>query len=71
MYVLSLSYHWVISYHPVITYIAITQSYQWLLLIIPCVGIEVLVIPQYKYNIIIITQVRGKAEDVGNNCKTL
>jgi len=34
-------------------------------------GIEVIVIPQYesrhKYNILVITQVRGEAEDAGNN----
>ena len=27
----------------------------------------VIVIPQYEYNILVITQVRGEAEDVGNN----
>ena len=29
--------------------------------------IYVLVIPQYEYNILVITQVRGKAEDAGDN----
>jgi len=29
--------------------------------------IYAIVIPQYEYNILVITQVRGKAEDVGNN----
>ena len=28
---------------------------------------HVLVIPQYEYNILVITQVRGEAEDVGDN----
>ena len=27
----------------------------------------VLVIPQYEYNILVITQVRGKAKDMGDN----
>ena len=27
----------------------------------------VLVIPQYEYNILVITQVRGEAKDVGDN----
>ena len=27
----------------------------------------VLVIPQYEYNILVITQVRGEAEDAGDN----
>jgi len=29
--------------------------------------IYVIVIPQYEYNILVITQVRGEAEDKGNN----
>ena len=29
--------------------------------------IYVLVIPQYEYNILIITQVQGEAEDAGDN----
>ena len=28
---------------------------------------SILVIPQYEYNILVITQVRGEAEDAGNN----
>ena len=30
-------------------------------------NIYVIVIPQYKYNILVITQVWGEAEDAGNN----
>ena len=30
-------------------------------------NIYVLVIPQYEYNILVITQVRGEAEDVDDN----
>ena len=29
--------------------------------------VHVLVIPQYEYNILVITQVRGEVEDAGDN----
>ena len=31
----------------------------------------ILVIPQYEYNIIVITQIRGEAEDASNNEDTV